>query len=93
MSCELGDHMANWVEQGLEWAQRVANGESWETICNKPDTANWYRAVVWKKNYIKLVGGAIAIGAYLNASDVDYVEYYDTHYFDNVVPLVVRYEK
>lgn len=46
MARRLGGHNADWVEQALEWAQRIANGESWEAICNDADTANWYRLVV-----------------------------------------------
>ncbi len=55
----IGDGMAFWAEQALEWAQRIANGESWEAVCNNPDTANWYRAVRWKDHTIRLVGGAV----------------------------------
>lgn len=29
LACKLGDHNADWVEQALEWAQRICNGESW----------------------------------------------------------------
>lgn len=58
MACQLGDHNANWVEQALEWAQRIANGESWEAICDDVDTANWYRLVVWKYGYTRRVGGS-----------------------------------
>lgn len=54
----LGDHDADWVEQALEWAQRISNGETWEDICNNPDTANWYRLVKWKNGYYRLVGGS-----------------------------------
>ena len=54
----LGDHMADWVEQSLEWAQRIANGEEWKTVCNYPDTANWSRIVMWENNNAKIVGGS-----------------------------------
>ena len=50
--------MADWVEQALEWAQRICNGESWKAVCNNADTANWYRLVVWKNGYHRLVGGS-----------------------------------
>ena len=88
---KLGDHNANWVEQALEWAQRIQNGETWETICNEPDTANWHRLVVWKTGYAHAVGGACWC---YNTSPAAYVsglgyglggEFYDT------VPLVVSY--
>ena len=58
LACELGDHNADWVEQALEWAQRICNGESWEAVCNNADTANWYRLVVWKNGYARPVGGS-----------------------------------
>lgn len=53
---DLGGDMADWVEQALEWAQRISNGESWEDICNNPDTAKWCRLIVWKKGYCRLIG-------------------------------------
>ena len=53
-----GNHIADWVEQALEWAQRISNGESWEAICNNPDTAKWYRLVIWKNGKYKIVGGS-----------------------------------
>lgn len=56
---EIGNHMADWVEQGFKLAQRIYNGEAWEDVCNKRDTAYWYRAITWKnasnllRTYIK----------------------------------------
>lgn len=47
----LGDHMADWVELALEWAQRIANGETWEAICNNPDASNYFRLVIWKEKF------------------------------------------
>ena len=87
----LGDHDADWVEQALEWAQRISNGETWEDVCNNPDTANWYRMVKWKNGYYRLVGGSrLSISNY-PASDV----YNDFYHSDNeiygTVPLVVLY--
>ena len=92
MASNLGDHNANWVEQAFEWAQRIANGESWEAICNNKDTANWYRLVVWKNGYARLVGGSVCN---VNCKPVSGV--YDDFYYDNddlydTVPLVVLYE-
>ena len=52
-------NMADWVEQSLEWAQRIDNGESWENVCNEPDTANWYRLIIWKDGHTKKVGGSL----------------------------------
>ena len=59
LACELGDHNADWVEQALEWAQRICNGESWETVCNNVDTAlvqiscmeEWLCTACWRFVY------------------------------------------
>ena len=88
----LGDHNADWVEQALEWAQRIANGESWEDICNKADTANWYRIVVWKGGYARLVGGSRNSSINYPACDVNYNYCVDDDYISGAVPLVVLYE-
>ncbi len=90
---KLGDHMANWVEQALEWAQRIANGESWEAICNRDDTANWYRLVAWKNGHTRLVGGSVDD---LNTNPASYVGSNYCCVYDGLgyaVPLVVLYEK
>jgi len=92
MACNLGDHNANWVEQPLEWAQRIANGESWEGICNAKDTANWYRLVVWKNGYARLVGGSVNYGDDSPASTVYGNDYHDFFNLYKTVPLVVLYE-
>ena len=93
MASKMGDHNANWVEQALEWAQRIANGESWEDICNAKDTANWYRLVVWKDRYTRLVGGAVCGEYQVHASFVVMLGYFDICILDDAVPLVVLYEK
>lgn len=92
MACKLGDHNADWVEQALEWAQRIANGELWEAICNNPDTANWYRLVVWKNGYARLVGGSRLGVSNPPASDLsgDVFDVIGNCYYS--VPLVVLYE-
>lgn len=93
LACEFGNHNADWVEQALEWAQRICNGESWEAVCNKADTANCYRLVVWKNGYARLVGGLRVDGYGFPASDVDdYVHGSNGRVF-YTVPLVVLYEK
>ena len=92
MASNLGDHNADWVEQALEWAQRIANGEAWESICNDRDTANWYRLVVWKNGYTRLVGGSVINCVSSPASDVHNFNHRDHDYPDYAVPLVVFYE-
>ncbi|MGN1384453.1 MAG: hypothetical protein ACI4XD_04095 [Clostridia bacterium] len=93
MAEHIGDHNADWVEQALEWAQRIANGESWKGICNAEDTANCYRLVVWKNGYARLVGGSVFFdNIYDPASDVCSSDYEDYYYLHRTVPLVVLYE-
>lgn len=89
IACSLGDHMANWVEQALEWAQRLANGETWTVICNDPDTAKWYRLIVWKNGYAKIVGGASEFHDFLPASDVHNIDFSSDVILDYTVPSVV----
>ena len=88
----MGDHTADWVEQALEWAQRIANGETWETICNEPDTANWTRIFIWKTGYPRLVGDSGMINSFLAPSDV---LSYDLDLEDSLrmsVPNIVIYD-
>ena len=90
---QLGDHIADWVEQALEWAQRISNGESWESICNEPDTTEYYRFVLSKYDeYQWLVGGALSFGVDCPAADVEYCtqDYYEKLKY--TVPLVVKYK-
>jgi len=82
----LGDHMADWVEQALEWAQRIANGDTWEAVCNYVETENWVRLVIWKNGYTKLVGGTD-----YPASDVSCGIYNSNDSVSTAVPLVVLY--
>lgn len=93
LACEFGNHNADWVEQALEWAQRICNGESWKAVCNNADTANWYRLVVWKNGYARIVGGSRHDDNYFPASDDLSDDYFSFNSFDNTVPLVVLYEK
>ena len=92
MARDFGDHNADWVEQALEWAQRIANGESWKSICNDDDTANWFRLVVWKNGYARLVGGSVGNGNCHPASYVYSSDYRDYEHLQHTVPLVVLYE-
>lgn len=81
--------IADWVEQALEWAQRIDNGESWESLCNKDDTAEYMRLVVWKNGSARIVGGGLEWK--IPPSDV-FDSNYPTHcVLDDVVPLVVSY--
>ena len=87
----LGDHMADWVEQTLEWAQRIANGDTWEAVCNEDDTENWYRLVIWKNGYTRIVGGARKVKDGIPTSDVYNDDYGSNDCLRHTVPLVVLY--
>lgn len=93
LACKLGDHNADWVEQSLEWAQRICNGESWETVCNNADTANWYRLILWTNGYYRLVGGSRVNNNLSPSSDVSHTFCSSVRDFDDTVPLVVLYEE
>ena len=86
---DLDGQMADWVEQALEWAQRIFNGESWETICNNADTANWYRVILWENGCYRLVGGSRNNNNNNPASDVNNNDYNSNNRINNTVPLVV----
>lgn len=92
MASNLGDHNADWIEQALEWAQRISNGESWETICNDKDTANWHRLIVWKHGYNCIVGGSVFFDHDYPASDVGIAFCDNNRNLKSSVPLVVLYE-
>lgn len=92
-ACQLGDHTADWVEQALEWAQRISNGESWEAICNNADTADNRRMIIWKSGYYRLVGNTRFSYVNISASYVCSTDYYAYNRVGDAVPLVVRYEK
>ena len=89
----LDGWMADWVEQSLEWAQRISNGESWEAICNKADTAKWYRLISWKKGYYRLVGGSRNNYDIYPASYVGDYDYFSNFRVNYTVPLVVLKKK
>lgn len=94
MATKLGDHMADWVEQALEWAQRISNGESRETICNLPDTAASYRLVTWKDGSVWRVGGkAEKMYPHSSAADITPTGLGKYSRIIDTVPLVVLYEK
>lgn len=86
-----GDRIANWVEQALEWAQRIQNGETWEAICNKSDTEEWYRLVKWKEGYPQyvIVGGSRKSARSLPAAYVQACDYFSDRTLCYTIPLIV----
>lgn len=90
----LGGHVADWVEQALEWAQRISNGESWEFLCNYTDSASWFRVISWKDDLYRLVGGSSRVASYNPASAVkDYPRYISCDAPMSAVPLVAIRKK
>lgn len=88
----FGDRMATRVEYYLELAQRISNGESWEAICNEPDTANWFRVVEFGANEGCFCGGSRCSNVKDSAA-MCYDRFHDTYVcYKNAVPLVVRYK-
>lgn len=88
----FGDHMADWVEQGLEWAQRIANGESWEDICNNRDTVAWYRIIKWKNESYAQIGGGGNTCVNHPATTISQI-FNVIPSFDEAVPLIVGYDE
>ena len=84
----LGGYMADRIEQFLEWAQRICNGESWEIICNNADMANWYRLIrTTNKGYL-LIGGSRKCGDNCPACEIFDVVYFSDSTAEGTVPLV-----
>ena len=92
LACELGDHNADLVEQALEWAQRIYNGESWQTVCNNRDTAKWARLITSQGGYL-YVGGWLSESYGYPASFINELYFLFFHTTNTAVPLVVLYEK
>lgn len=93
LAYELGDHNADWVEQALEWAQRICNGESWRKVCNNFDTIYWCRIVIWKNGNARRIGGSYRHCFRYAPSYVGDYYFYSDSVSDYGVPLVVCYEK
>lgn len=88
----LGDGTADFTEQCLEWAQRITNGESWESLCNEPDTANWFRMVEWTDVSVKSIGGSAKLDFSTPACDVSESTKNDDYEMSYTVPLVIKHE-
>ena len=86
---DLEGHMANWVEQALEWAQRISNGESWEDICSKRGNIKRSRVILGGNGIYLLVG----CEGLLPASNIHDTGYLSNFRFHSAVPLVVIEKK
>lgn len=83
-------HLANWVEQALEWAQRITNGETWEAVCNNPDTAKNHRLAEWKQGELKMIGGSTNIGNCDSATCFGTDNHVPAEFLIHTVPLIVK---
>lgn len=90
---DLGDHMTDWVEQALEWAQRIANGECWENIYYKIDKTKYRRMIVWKNGFFRFVGGSCIEHYERPASYIDYIDCTSISAVHSTVPLVTLKKK
>ena len=87
---------ADWVHQSLEWAQRIANGESWESICNEGDMTDYYRLVVWKQGWYERIGGSFKCFSLRPASYIHYIFFFflpSISDLNSSVPLLMRLKK
>lgn len=57
LAFQLGHHMTTRYELGLEFAQRLTNGETWEDLCEKSDTIPYYRLIDFGSGRMNNVGG------------------------------------
>ena len=91
-SKKRGDCMANWVEQCLEWVQRVNNGESWNKICIMPDNTRNYRLVEWKNGSIRFFGGSSRSQIRYPATTIGKTDWGPKEKVYQAVPLIVKYK-
>jgi len=92
LAYEKGDGCADWIVQAVEWAQRIQNGETWEELCNMPDTANWCRLILWKDECPRIVGASRQRDMRNSATEIFP---YSCSWNDrppHVVPLIVRFK-
>lgn len=91
MACELGDHMADWVEKAFEWAQRIANGEKWEAVRN--DKATCYILIEWKTGCARIVGEPNTLSSTIPATFIYDKDYNFSDSLSCTKPLAVLYEQ
>lgn len=87
----LGDHLGDEVEKSLEIAQRIANGESWEHICNSPDTSDYFRLIKWRNGDYRIVGGSRKAECICSQSDFGREFCYAYDILCDTIPFVVTY--
>lgn len=90
---DFGGLMADWVEQALEWAQRISNRESWESICNMADTARSYRMISLNNTCYRIVGASRYLRSGEAVAEVRNYDYNSMSKVYNTVPLIVIKKK
>lgn len=93
LAYDLGDHMADWVEQALEWAQKISDGQSWESICNYPDTSKNRRMIIWKNGNYATVGNYHDNIGICSASQIGLwgeIKEYNEDFVSHIIPLIVN---
>lgn len=85
---EMQGNMADWVDLGLMWAQKISNGATWKSICNDDDTSPWYRMITWKNGFCRIFGGACNRRYYKPESEVYNHDFKDESNIDYTVPLI-----
>ena len=83
---DLGGIMANWVEQALEWAQRISNGETWKNVCKRKNVSKWYIAIVCGKGFARFAG--VEFDSYSKVVEAGYGVCSFNEGFNDTVPLV-----
>lgn len=92
MAVKEGEHATRRVHQVLEWAQRIVNGETWEAVCNAPDTAEHYRLVQWDDDEWRVIGGSKKANHNSPASSMDYSLSNDDARLEYTTISVVSYD-
>lgn len=87
MAIEKGGTLTDIVDQRLEWAQRIQNGESWYEVCRMQDPIEWCRLVAsGKDSYEYMVGG-------MSRQSTFYTDTFINNCESIIVPLIKFYEE
>ena len=82
--------IADWVQQALEWAQRISNGETWDDISVYPDCLDNRRIVLWDNGFYRKVGDSLESKTANPATHIDSHDYYSLNIVSDEVPLLVK---
>lgn len=93
MAIELGDGITDYVEQCLEWAQRISNGEEWWKLCNVPDITKWFRVILGENGMPCLIGGGRLSDSIIRYTSVRCHGEIGDYKYDHYVPSIVRRKK